>query len=113
MNLTSAHAKLSGYFNLDNGSGKMRGVYLQNHDAMRPLFEQWLAPFRDLGVTSISIRNTGGTDHLSFDAVGLPGFQFIQDPLDYSTVTPHSSMYVYDHALPGDLMQCGALIASI
>src|SRR4029077_6053959 len=65
MKLTSAHAKLSGYFNLDNGSGKIRGVYLQGNDAMRPLFEQWLEPFRDLGVTTITIRNTSGTDHLS------------------------------------------------
>jgi carboxypeptidase Q len=113
MRITSAHAKLSGYFNLDNGSGKIRGVYLQNHDAMRPLFEQWLAPFEDLGVTTLSIRNTGGTDHLSFDAVGLPGFQFIQDPLDYSTVTHHSSMDTYDHAIAGDLMQCAAVIASV
>jgi Zn-dependent M28 family amino/carboxypeptidase len=113
MKLTSAHATLSGYFNLDNGSGKIRGVYLQNHDAMRPLFADWLAPFRDLGVNTITIRNTGGTDHLSFDAVGLPGFQFIQDPLDYSTVTHHSSMDVYDHAIAGDLMQCSAVIAAI
>jgi hypothetical protein len=113
MKLTSAHAKLSGYFNLDNGSGKIRGVYLQDHDAMRPLFEQWLAPFKDLGVSTITIRNTGGTDHLSFDAVGLPGFQFIQDPLDYSTVTHHSNMDVYDHAIAGDLMQCAAVIASV
>jgi carboxypeptidase Q len=113
MKLTSAHATLSGYFNLDNGSGKIRGVYLQNHDAMRPLFEEWLAPFRDLGVNTITIRNTGGTDHQSFDAVGLPGFQFIQDPLDYSTVTHHSSMDVYDHAVAGDLMQCSAVIAAV
>jgi carboxypeptidase Q len=113
MKLTSAHAKLSGYFNLDNGSGKIRGVYLQNHDAMRPLFENWLEPFRDLGVTTITIRNTGGTDHLSFDAVGLPGFQFIQDPLDYMTVTHHSNMDTYDHAIPGDLMQAAAVIASV
>jgi len=113
MKLTSAHAKLSGYFNLDNGSGKIRGVYLQNNDAMRPLFEQWLAPFGDLGVSTITIRNTGGTDHLSFDAVGLPGFQFVQDPLDYSTVTHHSNMDVYDHAIPGDLMQAAAVIASV
>ncbi len=113
MKLTSAHATLSGYFNLDNGSGKIRGVYLQNHDAMRPLFADWLAPFRDLGVNTITIRNTGGTDHLSFDAVGLPGFQFIQDPLDYSTVTHHSSMDVYDHAVAGDLMQCSAVIAAV
>jgi len=113
MKLTSAHATLSGYFNLDNGSGKIRGVYLQNHDAMRPLFADWLAPFRDLGVSTITIRNTGGTDHQSFDAVGLPGFQFIQDPLDYSTITHHSSMDVYDHAVAGDLMQCSAVIASV
>jgi carboxypeptidase Q len=113
MKLTTAHSKLSGYFNLDNGSGKIRGVYLQGNDAMRPQFEQWLEPFRDLGVTTITIRNTSGTDHLSFDAVGLPGFQFIQDPLDYMTVTHHSSMDVYDHAIPGDLMQAAAVIASV
>jgi carboxypeptidase Q len=113
MQVTAAHAKLSGYFNLDNGSGKIRGVYLQNHDAMRPLFEQWLEPFHDLGATTVSIRNTGGTDHLSFDAVGLPGFQFIQDPLDYSSVTHHSSMDVYDHAIPADLMQASAIIAAV
>jgi hypothetical protein len=113
MKITAAHAKLSGYFNLDNGSGKIRGVYLQGNDAMRPLFEQWLAPFRDQGVTTLSIRNTGGTDHLSFDAVGLPGFQFIQDPLDYSTVTHHSNMDNYDHAISADLMQAAAVIASV
>ena len=113
MKLTAAHAKLSGYFNLDNGSGKIRGVYLQGNDAMRPLFEQWLEPFRDLGVSTITIRNTSGTDHLSYDAVGLPGFQFIQDPLDYMTVTHHSSMDTYDHAIPGDLMQAAAVIASV
>ncbi len=112
MHTTAAHANLSGYFNLDNGSGKIRGVYLQNNDAMRPIFEQWLHPFRDLGVTTISIRNTGGTDHLSFDAVGLPGFQFIQDPLDYGTVTHHSNMDVFDHAVPADLMQAAAVIAT-
>jgi hypothetical protein len=113
MKITGAHAKFSGYFNLDNGSGKIRGVYLQSNDAMRPLFEEWLAPFRDLGVSTLSIRDTGGTDHLSFDAVGLPGFQFIQDPLDYMTTTHHSSMDVYDHAVAGDLMQAAAVIASV
>jgi len=113
MKVTTQHAKLSGYFNLDNGSGKIRGVYLQGNDAMRPLFERWLAPFRDLGVSTITIRNTGGTDHLSFDAVGLPGFQFIQDPLDYFTVTHHSNMDVYDHAIPADLIQASAVIASV
>ena len=113
MRLTAEQAKLSGYFNLDNGSGKIRGVYLQGNDAMRPLFESWLSPFRDLGVTTISIRNTGGTDHLSFDAVGLPGFQFIQDPLDYFTVTHHSNMDTYDHGVAGDLIQASAVIASV
>ncbi len=113
MKLTGEHAKLSGYFNLDNGTGKIRGVYLQGNDMMRPIFEAWLAPFKDLGATAITIRNTGGTDHLSFDAVGLPGFQFIQDPMDYETRTHHSNMDVYDRIQPGDLMQASAIIASM
>jgi hypothetical protein len=113
MKLTEAHAKLTGYFNLDNGSGRIRGVYLQGNDAMRPIFQQWLEPFRDLGVSTISIRNTGGTDHLSFDAVGLPGFQFIQDPLDYSTITHHSNMDTLDHVQEADLMQAAAVIATV
>ena len=113
MKLTPEHAKLSGYFNLDNGSGKIRGVYLQGNDAMRPLFETWLAPFRDEGATTIAIKNTGGTDHLSFDAVGLPGFQFIQDPLDYGSITHHSSMDTYDHAVASDLMEAAAVIAAV
>jgi Zn-dependent M28 family amino/carboxypeptidase len=113
MRLQEAHGKLSGYFNLDNGSGKIRGVYLQGNDAMRPVFERWLAPFRDQGVSTISIRNTGGTDHLSFDAVGLPGFQFIQDPLEYSTLTHHSNMDTLDHIQGPDLMQAAAVIATV
>src|SRR5580700_3351560 len=111
---TAEHAKLAAYFNLDNGSGRIRGVYLQDNDAARPFFERALiGPFRDLGVTTISLRDTGGTDHLSFDDVGLPGFQFIQDPLDYSTVTHHSTMDTYDHLVPADLIQASAVIASI
>jgi carboxypeptidase Q len=113
MQLKPAHAKLSGYFNLDNGTGKIRGVYLQGNDAMRPVFEAWLAPFRDLGVTTITIRNTGGTDHQSFDQVGLPGFQFIQDEVEYERMTHHSNMDVYDHAVSGDLMQAAAVIATV
>jgi hypothetical protein len=113
MKLEAAHETVSAYFNLDNGSGKVRGVYLQGNDAARPVFERWLAPFRDLGVTTISIRNTGGTDHLSFDAVGIPGFQFIQDPLEYSSRTHHSTMDVYDHTQPADLMQASAVMASV
>jgi carboxypeptidase Q len=113
MKLTDDHAKLAGYFNIDNGSGKVRGVYLQDNDAMRPIFEQWLAPFRDQGVTAISIRNTGGTDHLSFDAVGLPGFQFIQDPLDYETVTHHTNIDTVDHVRAADMMQIAAVVATV
>jgi Zn-dependent M28 family amino/carboxypeptidase len=113
MTTGAEHAKLSGYFNLDNGSGRIRGVYLQSHEAMRPLFEQWLAPFRDLGVTTITIRDTGGTDHLSFAQVGLPAFQFIQDDLDYGTVTHHSSADTFEHAVPADLMQAAVVIASV
>ena len=113
MKLTEQHARLSGYFNLDNGSGKIRGVYLQGNDAMRPIFSQWFAPWSDMGAHTISIKNTSGTDHQSFDAVGLPGFQFIQDPLDYGTVAHHSDMDVYEHAIEPDLMQASAIIASM
>ncbi len=112
MKLTSEHAKLSGYFNYDNGTGKIRGVYLQGNDMLRPIFQAWLEPFKDMGASTISIRNTGGTDHLSFDAVGLPGFQFIQDPMDYDTRTHHSNMDVYDRIQAGDLMQASTIIAS-
>lgn len=113
MKLSAAHAKLSGYFNVDNGSGKIRGVYLQGNDAMRPIFDQWLTPFRDEGVSTVGIRNTGGTDHLSFDEVGLPGFQFVQDPLEYDTVTHHSDMDTLDHVQAADLMQAAAIVASV
>ena len=112
MKLTGEHSKLAGYFNYDNGTGKVRGVYLQGNDMVRPIFEQWIKPFQDLGVTTVSIRNTGGTDHLSYDAVGLPGFQFIQDPIEYGTRTHHSNMDVYDRIQSGDLMQASAVIAS-
>ena len=106
------HAKLAGYFNVDNGSGKIRGVYLQGNDAMRPVFEAWFKPFQDLGAGTISIRNTGGTDHLSFDAVGLPGFQFIQDALEYNSRTHHSNMDVYDRVQRADMAQMAAIVAS-
>ena len=113
MQLKPEHATLSGYFNLDNGTGKIRGVHLQENDMMRPIFESWFAPFKDLGATTITIRNTGGTDHLSFNDVGLPGFQFIQDPLDYGSRTHHSNLDVYDHVIPADLMQASAIMAYI
>jgi hypothetical protein len=112
MKLKPDHSKVSAYYNLDNGTGKIRGVYLQNNDMVRGLFSQWLAPFSDLGASTVTIRNTGGTDHLAFDAVGLPGFQFIQDSIEYDSRTHHSNMDVYDRAQAGDLMQAAAIIAS-
>lgn len=113
MKLTSEHAKLSGYFNIDNGTGKVRGIYLQGNDMMRPIFEAWFAPLKDLtNPSTITIRNTGGTDHQSYDAVGLPGFQFIQDPIEYDTRTHHSNMDVYDRIQKGDMMQISAVVAS-
>ncbi len=105
------YERLSAYFNLDNGSGKIRGIYLQGNDAVRPIFEDFIAPIRDLGVTAVTIRNTGGTDHIPFDAVGLPGFQFIQDPLDYETRTHHSNMDVYEHVSIPDLRQAAVVMA--
>jgi len=105
------HAKLAGYFNLDNGSGKVRGIYIQDNDQVRPVFESWVAPLKDLGVTTLTIRNTGSTDHMSFDAVGLPGFQFIQDPLEYGTRSHHSNMDVYDRLQANDLEQASAVMA--
>lgn len=112
MKVKPDHAKLSGYFNVDNGTGKIRGVYLQGNDRMRPVFEAWLKPFADMGAQTITIRNTGGTDHQSFDAVGLPGFQFIQDWVDYNTRTHHSNMDVYDRVQSEDLQQAAAIVAS-
>jgi len=103
--------KISGYFNVDNGSGKILGVYLQENIAEAPIFAQWIEPLKDLGVTAISVRNTEGTDHESFDAVGIPGFQFIQDKLDYSTRTHHSNMDTYERLLPGDLAQAATVEA--
>jgi carboxypeptidase Q len=105
-------AKVSVYFNVDNGSGKLRGVYLQENAAVAPIFEAWMQPFKDLGMTTLTMRNTGGTDHQSFDAVGIPGFQFIQDPLDYETRTHHSNMDVYDRLQPDDLKQAAVIVAS-
>ena len=112
MKLKPEHAKLAGYFNVDNGSGKIRGVYLQGNDAMRPVFEAWFKPFEDLGAGTISIRNTTGTDHQNFDTVGLPGFQFIQDGLEYNSRTHHSNMDVYDRVQRADMAQMAAIVAS-
>jgi hypothetical protein len=105
-------AKIAAYFNVDNGSGKIRGVYLQENAAVAPIFETWMKPFHDLGMETLTERNTGGTDHLSFDAVGIPGFQFIQDPLDYESRTHHSNMDIYDRLQADDLKQAAVIVAS-
>ncbi len=112
MKLKPEHEKLSAYFNLDNGGGKIRGVYLQQNDMARPIFDAWLEPFADLGVSTVTIINTTGTDHLSFNAVGLPGFNFVQDPLDYDLNTHHSNVDDVGHIIPGDLMQAAAVMAT-
>ena len=112
MELKPEQEKVSAYYNLDNGTGKIRGVHLQGNDMVRPIFSSWLGPFHDHGASTLTIRNTGGTDHLSFDAVGIPGFQFIQDPVEYSSRTHHSNMDVYDRAVPADLMQASAIVAA-
>jgi hypothetical protein len=102
---------ISAYFNVDNGTGKIRGVYTQGNSAIAPIFAQWIAPLKDLGVTTITNRNTGGTDHLSFDAVGIPGFQFIQDMLDYESRTHHSNEDVVERLQPADLKQIATVEA--
>ena len=105
-------AKLAGYFNLDNGTGKVRGVYLQENAAVRPIFEQWIEPLKDLGVTTLTMRNTGGTDHLSFDDVGIPGFQFIQDSIEYEPLTHHTNYDVYERLIRDDLAQAAVVMAT-
>jgi carboxypeptidase Q len=104
--------KFDVYFNIDNGSGKLRGVYLQGNDAAGPLFKTWVEPFADMGMTTISPNNTGGTYHQSYDAVGLPGFQFIQDPLEYDTRTHHSNMDLWDRVQANDLRQMATIVSA-
>jgi carboxypeptidase Q len=112
MNLKPDHSKFSTYFNVDNGTGAIRGVFLQGNEAISPVFRAWMEPFRNLGMTTLSIRNTGGTDHQSFDAVGLPGFQFIQDPVEYDSRTHHSNMDVYERIQAADMMKNAVIVAS-
>jgi carboxypeptidase Q len=104
--------KLSAYYNLDNGTGRIRGVYMQGNPAVRPYFETWLAPFADLGATTLTLQNTGGTDHLSFDRIGLPGFQFIQDEIEYSTRTHHSNQDNFDRIQAEDMKQAATIMAA-
>ncbi|MCM3879630.1 MAG: M20/M25/M40 family metallo-hydrolase [Vicinamibacterales bacterium] len=112
MALKPEHARLSAYFNVDNGTGAIRGVYLQRNEAVAPVFQAWMEPFRNAGMTTLSIRNTGSTDHVPFDEVGLPAFQFIQDPVEYDTRTHHSNMDVYDRIQPSDMIQNAVIVAS-
>jgi carboxypeptidase Q len=112
MDLKPDHAKLSAYFNVDNGTGKIRGIYLQGNEGVRPIFEKWMEPFRPEGMTTLSARGTGGTDHVSFDEVGLLGFQFIQDPIEYETRTHHTNMDVYERIQAADLKQMAVIVAS-
>jgi carboxypeptidase Q len=104
-------ALISGYFNIDNGGGKLLGIYAENNAAMVPIFEQWMTPLRDLSVTTVSMRNSGSTDHESFNMVGIPGFQFIQDPRDYETRSLHSNQDVYERLSPTDLKQAAVVEA--
>ncbi|MCZ6704276.1 MAG: M20/M25/M40 family metallo-hydrolase, partial [Bacteroidetes bacterium] len=106
------HETFSAYYNMDNGTGKVRGVYLQGNERVSSIFRSWLAPFNDLGAATLTLSSTGGTDHLAFDGVGLPGFQFIQEPIAYGSKTHHSNMDVYDHVIPEDLKQAATIIAS-
>jgi len=104
-------SKISAYYNLDNGSGRIRGIYMQDNDAVRPIFEAWVAPLKDLAADTLTIRATGSTDHTNFDNAGVPGFQFIQDPLEYASRTHHSNMDVYDRLQVNDLEQASAVLA--
>jgi len=108
----AANAKVSAYYNLDNGTGKIRGIYLQGNKEAGPIFSKWLEPFKDLGASTVTINNTGGTDHLAFDAAGIPGFQFIQDQIEYNTRTHHTNMDTYDHLVADDLKQAATIVAS-
>ena len=104
--------KLSAYYNLDNGTGKIRGVYMQGNPNVRPFFAAWLAPFAEAGAKTLTLSNTGGTDHLPFDAIGLPGFQFIQDPVEYNTRTHHSNQDNFDRIQADDVKQAATIIAA-
>lgn len=106
------YEKLSAYYNLDNGTGKIRGVYMQGNAAVKPYFETWLAPFADMGAKTLTILNTGGTDHQSFDRIGLPGFQFIQDEIEYDTRTHHSNQDNYDRIQADDMKQAATVMAA-
>jgi len=105
-------SKMTAYFNIDNGSGRLRGIYAENNPAVVPIFKEWLAPFNSMGASSVVIRKTGGTDHVYMQAIGLPGFQFIQDPLDYGSRIHHTSIDTYDHLKAEDMRQAAVVLAA-
>ncbi|GLU43938.1 M20/M25/M40 family metallo-hydrolase [Allomuricauda sp. NBRC 101325] len=113
MELTKEHDKVSAYYNIDNGTGRIRGIYMQGNEGVKPIFEEWFKPFDSIiDNTTLTIRNTGGTDHLGFDAIGIPGFQFIQDPIEYSTRTHHTNMDTYERLVIDDLKQMAVIVAA-
>ena len=112
LELKPAHAGFSAYFNIDNGTGAIRGVYLQQNDAVAPIFRAWMEPFRTIGMTHLTISNTGGTDHQSFDAVGLPGFQFIQDGVEYNSLTHHYNLDSWERLQPDDMRKNATIAAA-
>jgi Zn-dependent M28 family amino/carboxypeptidase len=103
--------KLSAYYNIDNGTGAIRGIYLQGNDAAGPIFREWIEPLRNMGMTTVTVRNTGGTDHQSFDGVGLPGFQFIQDETEYNAIIHHTNLDTYERLQPNDMMKDATIAA--
>jgi carboxypeptidase Q len=111
LTLKPEHKLISAYYNIDNGGGKIRGIYAQEDAAIIPIFQQWIAPLKDLDVTTVSARRTESTDHVPFDQVGIPAFQFIQDPMDYETRSAHTNMDVYERLVPGDLQQIAVVEA--
>jgi carboxypeptidase Q len=113
MRLKPEYSKLSAYYNLDNGTGKIRGIYLQNNPGTQPIFEKWIAPFESMGVTTLSNRSSGSSDHASFVEAGLPGLLFIQDPIEYETRTHHTNMDVFERVQEADAKQMAAVIATI
>jgi hypothetical protein len=110
--LTPGYEKFAGYFNIDNGTGAIRGVYLQGNEAVGPIFKEWMAPFASVGMTHVTISNTGGTDHQSFDGVGLPGWQFIQDPIEYGRLTHHTNLDSYDQLQAADMKKNATIAAA-
>ena len=113
MHLKPEQSKISAYFNFDNGTGRVRGIYMQGNAAVRPIFSSFLSPFADLGANTLTINNTGSTDHMPFTSVGISAFTFIQDPIDYETRTHHTNLDLAANVMEGDLKQAAVVTASV